>query len=168
MDYIILIKGKVKYQITLDPTVWIFDHRKRELKDILEGKTSFSENDESETEFIKKTSLQWDRAILQGANQPTGIKDEAGQKEDKELTGNYCMPLKPFLENAEPEEDAKQLVIETREGDVTIPLETGKELILNFAQNGKMLKEDGPVHIYFPDGSNLSNPIKYVKAFRVE
>ena len=114
MDYIILIKGKVKYQITLDPTVWIFDERKKELDDILEGKESFAEKQTSQAEFIKKTSLQWERAITQGASQPTGLKEEAGQRENQELAGNYCMPLKPFLENAEPLEDAQNLIIETR------------------------------------------------------
>ena len=31
MENIILLSGKVKYSITLDPTVWIFDDRKVDL-----------------------------------------------------------------------------------------------------------------------------------------
>ena len=33
-------------------------------------------------------------------------------------------------------------------------------MILCFSNNGKPLKEDGPVHVYFGDGSNKQNPIK--------
>ena len=39
---------------------------------------------------------------------------------------------------------------------------------MNFSKDGKMLKEDGPVHLYFADGSNRDNPLKNVRAFRLE
>ena len=32
MESIIPIKGKVKYKLTLDPSVWIFDDRRIDLK----------------------------------------------------------------------------------------------------------------------------------------
>ena len=40
---------------------------------------------------------------------------------------------------------------------MTLPLETVKNAILGFSKEGKPLKEDGPVHLYFNDGSNQQN-----------
>lgn len=37
MHDIILITGNIKFKITLDPTIWIFDDRRFELSDRLEG-----------------------------------------------------------------------------------------------------------------------------------
>ena len=37
MEIIIPIKGAVTYQLTLDPTVWIFDDRKLDLKTYFPG-----------------------------------------------------------------------------------------------------------------------------------
>jgi hypothetical protein len=37
MHNIILLTGNVKFKITLDPTIWIFDDRRFELSDRLEG-----------------------------------------------------------------------------------------------------------------------------------
>lgn len=37
MHDIILLTGNVKFKITLDPTIWIFDDRRFELADRLEG-----------------------------------------------------------------------------------------------------------------------------------
>ena len=40
---------------------------------------------------------------------------------------------------------------------MTLPLETVKNAILGFSKEGKPLKEDGYVHLYFNDGSNQQN-----------
>ncbi len=42
------------------------------------------------------------------------------------------------------------------------------QLIFKFSQDGKPLTEDGPVHLLFADGSNVENPIKNIRAIRVE
>ncbi len=78
------------------------------------------------------------------------------------------MPFAPFLRNAEPNENATRFTIVTENGDTTIPLADAYELLLCFSKDGKPLKEDGPVHIYFGDGSNRDNPITHVRAFIVE
>ncbi|SRR5690554_1164648 len=165
MDQIILIKGRVKFQITLDPGVWIFDDRKRELDAVLEGKEDFTEK---KINTVQRHAAQWEREITEGAIKPPTLVSETVFNKKKEISGTYCMPFKPFLENAEPEPDAEKIIIETAHGEVAISMKQGKELLLNFSRDGKSLKEDGPVHCYFADGSNRNNPIKYVKAFRVE
>jgi hypothetical protein len=54
------------------------------------------------------------------------------------------------------------------DGEYQYPLETAYNLILGFSNNGKPLKEDGPIHIYFGDGSNQQSPIKNVKSFIIK
>lgn len=70
--------------------------------------------------------------------------------------------------NAEPKENAEIVIIESEDGEARLTLPQAEELILGFSKDGKPLKEDGPVHVYYGDGSNQNSPIKRVKAFRVE
>ncbi|GAM13726.1 hypothetical protein [Mesobacillus selenatarsenatis] len=166
METIIPIKGKVKYKITLDPGVWIFDDRKVDLN------TYFSEDQERGNaleEYTKSISKHWDREIMEGAVYPPTLKTEVKFEKEKVLTGTFGIPLKPFLVNAEPEQTAKNVVIEYGENDqVSLSLETASGLILGFSKDGKPLKEDGPLHVYYQDGSNKENPIKNVTGFTIE
>lgn len=165
MEDIILLTGKVNYTITLDPGVWIFDDRRVDLD------TYFSDNknetDELE-EYKKAVSKHWDREIMEGAVFPPTLKTEKKYEKEKVLTGTFGIPFKPFLKNADPKGDAKLLVITSTEGDYEIPLEKANNLILGFSNCGKPLSEDGPVHVYFGDGSNQNNPIKNVTGFIVK
>lgn len=165
MENIILLTGKVKYTITLDPSVWIFDDRRKDLETIFHDKEE--KKDELE-EYKKSVSKHWDREIMEGAIYPPTLKTEKKYEKEKMITGTFCMPLKPFLNNAQVLKDAQHLIIETLDGEVEIPLVTAEEMLLGFSKEGKPLKEDGPVHAYYGDGSNADNPIKNVKAFRVE
>lgn len=166
METIIPIKGKVKYKITLDPGVWIFDDRKVDLN------TYFSEDQERGNaleEYTKSISKHWDREIMEGAVYPPTLKTEVKFEKEKVLTGTFGIPLKPFLVNAEPEQTAKNVVIEYGENDqVSLSLEKASGLILGFSKDGKPLKEDGPLHVYYQDGSNKENPIKNVTGFTIE
>jgi hypothetical protein len=166
METIIPIKGKVKYKITLDPGVWIFDDRKVDLN------TYFNEGQQSGDtleEYTKSISKHWDREIMEGAVYPPTLKTEVKFEKEKVLTGTFGIPLKPFLVNAEPEQTAKTVVIEYGENDqVSLSLEKASGLILGFSKDGKPLKEDGPLHVYYQDGSNKENPIKNVTGFTVE
>ncbi|WP_102262065.1 hypothetical protein [Mesobacillus jeotgali] len=166
METIIPIKGKVKYKITLDPGVWIFDDRKVDLN------TYFSEDKErgdALEEYTKSISKHWDREIMEGAVHPPTLKTEVKFEKEKVLTGTFGIPFKPFLVNAEPEQTAENVVIEYGENDqVSLSLEEASRLILGFSKNGKPLKEDGPLHVYYEDGSNKDNPIKNVTGFTVE
>lgn len=166
METIIPIKGKVKYKITLDPGVWIFDDRKVDLN------TYFSEDQERGNaleEYTKSISKHWDREIMEGAVYPPTLKTEVKFEKEKVLTGTFGIPLKPFLVNAEPEQTAKNVVIEYGKNDqVSLSLEKASGLILGFSKDGKPLKEDGPLHVYYQDGSNKENPIKNVTGFTIE
>lgn len=165
MENIILLNGKVNYAITLDPSVWIFDDRRKDLNTIF---TNQEEKIDELEEYKKSVSKHWDREIMEGAIYPPTLKTEKKYEKEKMITGTFCMPLKPFLDNAQVLDDARHLIIETKEGEVKVPLEVAEEMVLGFSKDGKPLKEDGPVHCYYGDGSNAENPIKDVRVFRVE
>ncbi len=165
MEFIIPIKGAVKFNITLDPSVWIFDDRKIDLDEFFEGKYEYK--DESE-EYTKVTSAHWSREIIEGAVVPPTLKSEKKYERTKMLTNTYGIDLKPFVRNAEPSAEATTLIMETSDGEHALPLNELDTVLLKFSHKGKPLKEDGPVHVIKKDGSNLNDPIKNIVAFRVE
>lgn len=165
MEGIILIKGNVKFSITLDPGVWIFDDRRVDLD------TFFSSQQDTENEleqYTKEISKHWDREIMEGAIMPKTLKTERKFEKEKVLSGSFAVPFEPFLKNAEPSEDAKKVNVETETGNIELSIDKAKDLLLAFSKKGKPLLEDGPVHIYFKDGSNQNEPIKNVKSFIVK
>jgi hypothetical protein len=164
MENIIMIKGKVNYTITLDPGVWIFDDRKVDLNTYFQ-KPQLEKNELEE--YTKEISSHWDREITEGAIVPPTIKTEKRYEKEKLLLGSFGIPFKPFLLNASPHEDASQLIVVTRDEELVFDLTTSYNFILGFSHNGKPLKEDGPIHLYFGDGSNKMEPIKHVKEFIV-
>jgi hypothetical protein len=165
MENILLISGKVKYSITLDPSVWIFDDRKVDLTTYFSK--SMEQNNELE-EYTKSISKHWDREIIEGAVYPPTLKTEKKYEKEKVLTGSFGISLQPFIKNAEPTEEATVLVIKTSTSVHEIPLDIAQDLILGFSKSGKPLSEDGPVHVYFGDGSNQQNPIKNVREFIIK
>ncbi|MFS0778782.1 peptidyl-prolyl cis-trans isomerase [Neobacillus sp. 3P2-tot-E-2] len=165
MEKIIALTGKVKYSITLDPSVWIFDDRKVDLTTYFS--TSSDHTDELE-EYTKSISKHWDREIIEGAVYPPTLKTEKKYEKEKVLTGSFGIPFQPFLENAEPEDNATTLIIKTLVSEHEVSLDFAKELILGFSEVGKPLSEDGPVHVYFGDGSNQKHPIKNVRGFFIK
>ncbi|WP_282171704.1 peptidyl-prolyl cis-trans isomerase [Cytobacillus firmus] len=165
MENIIAFKGNVKYQITLDPGVWIFDDRRVDLTTYFMHENIRKNELE---EYTKAVSKHWDREIMEGAVFPPTLKTEKKFEKEKVLTGTFGILFKPFLMNAEPDESAEIVVIESEDGETRLTLSEAEELILGFSKDGKPLKEDGPVHAYLGDGSNYNSPIKRVKAFRVE
>ncbi len=165
MESIIPIKGNVKFTITLDAGVWIFDDRKVDLT------TYFEETNEPVDEleeYTKAVSKHWSREIQEGATYPPTLKTEKRYEKEKILNGTFAIPLAPFLINAEPFEEAAAIVIETETTEYPIDLAKADQLLMGFSKDGKPLKENGPVHIFFKDGSNRENPITDVRAFRVE
>jgi hypothetical protein len=165
MENILLISGKVKYSITLDPSVWIFDDRKVDLTTYFSK--SIEQNNELE-EYTKSISKHWDREIIEGAVYPPTLKTEKKYEKEKVLTGSFGISLQPFIKNAEPTEEAAVFVIKTSTSVHEIPLDIAQDLILGFSKVGKPLSEDGPVHVYFGDGSNQQNPIKNVREFIIK
>lgn len=165
MGNIIQIKGRVKYSITLDPSVWIFDDRKIDLNTYFE--LASEEQPDELSEYKKNISKQWDREIIEGATIPKVNPSKRKFEKEKLLTGSFGIPMKPFLKNAEPDKEAHSLIILTNDQEVEIPLEEAYNLIFGFSINGKPLTHDGPVHIYYGDGSNKNSPIKNVNGLSV-
>jgi hypothetical protein len=165
MENILLITGNVQYTITLDPGVWIFDDRRIDLT------TYFQTTEEKQNEleeYTKTISKHWDREIMEGATYPPTLKAEKKYEKEKMLTGTFGIPFKPFLTNAEPNSEAKMFLIKTLNGDIEIPLNKAFDLIFGFSEKGKRFISDGPIHIYFGDGSNEHDPIKNVQALIVK
>jgi hypothetical protein len=165
MENIIIISGKVKYSITLDPGVWIFDDRRVDLTTFFSTKL---ETSNSLDEYTKAVSKHWDREIMEGSIYPPTLKSEKKFEKEKVLTGTFGIPLKPFLMNSEPASDAHTFVIQSTDGTYEYPLEMANDFILGFSNKGKPLTSDGPVHVYLGDGSNQQNPIKNVKCFIIK
>lgn len=80
-------------------------------------------------------------------NHPPTLKTEKKYERTKVLTSTFGIDLKQFIFNAEPLKDATSLIIETNEGEHSIPFEELDSLLLKFSHKGKPLKEDGPVHV---------------------
>ncbi|KXH79861.1 hypothetical protein [Sporosarcina sp. HYO08] len=166
METIIPIKGNVRYSITLDPTVWIFDDRRIDLNTYFSELRS--EVDEIE-EYKKDMGSHWSREIMEGATFPPTLKTEKIYEKTKMLTGTFGIFLHNFLKIAEPDEHAKTLVFETSEGkEHRFPYDQREEIIFKFSQEGKPLVDDGPVHLLLKDGSNQDHPIRNIMAIRVE
>lgn len=163
VEIIMPIKGKVKFPITLDASVWIFDDRRIDLNTYFTDKKEIIPPEEEFTVISK----HWERTIKEGSILPPTLKSERQFEKVKILTGTFGILFEPFIKNAEPAADAKTLVIETTTGDISVPLEDGYKLILAFSNKGKPLQDGGPVHILYPDGSNKDFPIKNVRAFRI-
>ncbi|MFI8686415.1 peptidyl-prolyl cis-trans isomerase [Rossellomorea sp. NPDC077527] len=165
MESIIPIKGKVKFPITLDSGVWIFDDRKVDLT------TYFDDTDEKVDaleEYTKAVSRHWSREIQEGATYPPTLKTEKKFEKEKILNGSFAIPFAPFLKNAEPMKDATSIIIETKTGTHSLDLDQANQLLIGFSKDGKPLRDDGPIHVYYMDGSNRSQPITDVRAFCVK
>jgi hypothetical protein len=166
LETIIPIKGNVRHNITLDPTVWIFDDRRIDLK------TYFSEDYveiDALEEYKKDMGKHWSREIMEGATFPPTLKSEKKYEKTKMLTGTYGILLSHFIENADPLDHATTLSFETTEGEShSFPVAQADDFIFKFSDEGKPLREDGPVHVLFKDGSNIDNPICNVIAIRVD
>ncbi|MEH7238439.1 peptidyl-prolyl cis-trans isomerase [Bacillus sp. JJ1562] len=165
MNSIIMIEGKTKFKITLDPSVWIFDDRRVDLLTYFESDQSIEED---LSEYTKSISKHWDREIREGAVYPPTLKTEKKFLKEKALTGTFGIPIRDFIKNAEPFEEAAKLKIVQKDQEQIIPLSEAHDAILGFSKDGKPLREDGPVHFYFGDGSNRENPIKNITSFIIE
>lgn len=164
MSNIIQFSGDIKYHITLDPTVWIFDDRKIELDRAFQ---MMDDNNEDDLEsYTKRISEQWDKERSQGASFPPVNRSIQRMDKDKILSETYVMPIQPFINNAEPAEHVENVSIVQKDGTATsISLSKMKDAFLCFSKDGKPLTEDGPVHLYFRDGSNRNKPIKNITEF---
>ncbi|MEB1809940.1 MAG: peptidyl-prolyl cis-trans isomerase [Bacillaceae bacterium] len=167
MEFVVFINGKVSHPLTIDPSVWIFDERKVDLNTYFD----LPKDEEDElTKYTKAISKQWDKEITEGSEPPKPTNDNVIKYKRQELeNGTFGMPFLPFILNAQPDKGVSEVIVETHDGRKEIfSLDVAKQFILQFSQVGKPLKEDGPVHILFGDGSNRNNPIKNVKQFTLK
>ncbi|GAK07381.1 hypothetical protein [Geomicrobium sp. JCM 19038] len=150
-QHILTLSGESKFTITIDPTVWIFDNRKL---DVDQHFNDQSEQDKpEEPEFGPR---RWQT-------------NQIRTKKEALIEGSYGMVLKPFIENAEPTDQAKTLVAIRRNGEeYSAPIDVAKEWIAVFSENGQVIKTSGPLHIYYGDGSNRENPITDVVGLRLD
>jgi len=162
---IIQLIGNVQHPITLDSTVWIFDDRKVSFE---EAFTSASEQENNDEDDIRKASKMWDREVYQQKLNPPINKSISTFEKKQILDGTYVMPIHHFLGNAQIHDNASAVTLETIHGSQSITVDQLHNAQLLFAVDGKPIQENGPVHIYFGDGSNKDEPIKGVNKIIVE
>ncbi|KZE63354.1 hypothetical protein AWM68_15155 [Fictibacillus phosphorivorans] len=166
MEFIVALKGKVDYPLTLDPSVWIFDDRKEDINTLFDSvKTAES----AQEKYLKDVSAHWDRELQEGAIPPSEQEKKKPKTTLKEtlLTGSFAISLSYFIYNAQPHPDAEKVIIESGDGNVEITLKEAQNGYFAFSNHGKPLKEDGPVHFYFADGRNKENPIKHISSLTI-
>lgn len=159
---IVPILGNVAYPITMDPTVWIFDDRKV----ILEEAFSVTEKQDT-SDDLQNAAQRWEQAISRQEKPPVNQSIKRHEREDI-LKHSYVMPIHDFLNHTEIKDDAKEAVLVTDSGETTIPISDLYNSYFLFAIEGKPLKEDGPVHLLYKDGSNKDNPIKGINKIIVK
>ena len=134
------LDGAVRHSLTIDPTVWIFDDRKRNIEEL--DATTTNDNEA----YYAKMGKAWDDGLSQGTkvdhNKPMTRADK-----DAALRDSFAMPFEPFLQNAEPDEMATHVRFY---GDtvLTLPLSEVSNLFLQFSRDGKVLA-DGPVYVLY-------------------
>lgn len=166
METIIPIKGAVKYQVTLDPTVWIFDDRKLDLKTYFHNT---SEVEDADIKYMREVGAHWSREIMEGATLPPTLKSERKFDRKGMETGTFGIELHHFLKNAEINPGVTSIIFECKDKqEHAFTIEEANSLILKYSQDGKQLTDGGPVYVLFGDGSNTENPIKNVLAIRAE
>lgn len=164
MSDIVLITGKVKHKITLDPGVWIFDDRKKRLDDFFLGEEHL---ENSLTLYQQKMGLQWDQELQEGSTPEVDREKLFVHKKD--ISGDWGIAFEPFLENATPLDTASSVICHLQSGEaVMLPLSQAKESILCFARNGKPIRENGPIQLIYKDGSNRHQPIQGIVCFELQ
>jgi len=162
MSQIMQVKGLVSFSITIDPSVWIFDDRKKTSEEIFAPKQS-----ESELEaYTKEVSKHWDRELLEGARLPEKSEGKKYKKQEI-ITGTFYMPLAPFIKNAEPLKEAEHLVIQSAEKELIYPLTLVDEIVLLFCRNGKPITDSGPIHLYFQNKGIDQTPVTSITGFEL-
>ncbi|EIT84931.1 hypothetical protein A374_12830 [Fictibacillus macauensis ZFHKF-1] len=165
MDFALELKGKVAYDVTIDPGVFIFDDRKFDLTTYF---NTPKERNQDEEKYLRSVSSHWDREITEGSAPPPPEKKKPTTLKEQLLNGTFGILLGHFINNAEPTNEATVVEVHTKDRVITVSLAEAKEAVLGFSLNGKPLKEDGPVHFYYGDGRNQAQPIKHVRAFIVK
>lgn len=160
---IIQLKGKVDYPITLDPTVWIFDDRK-----VVFEEAFIKKEKTKEVPDHVNAAERFNKAIYQRSERPPVNKSINRFEKEKILTHSFVMPINDFCNHAEFQSDASRAILKTDSDDVIITIEQLQQALFLFAVDGKPIRTNGPIHLYFGDGSNQNAPIKSVKQIIID
>lgn len=161
---IVQLTGNVNYNITLDPTVWIFDDRKILFEKAFKGESANPKNTGDE---LDRAADRFNREVYRASVKPPVNKSITKFEREKILKNSYVMPLQEFLSHAEIKSDSKDATLTTKNGQINISLRELQECYLLFAIKGKPITEDGPVHLFFNDGSNKDNPITGIQKITI-
>ncbi|MDC3416519.1 hypothetical protein [Aquibacillus salsiterrae] len=159
---IVQLVGNLTYPITIDPTVWIFDDRKILFDDAFLDK---ADKDSSIEDELKRTA---DRFARETFIKPPVNRSIDKFERSKLLTNTYVMPIKDFINTVEVAPNATVARLQTIDDEHRITIDQLRNSLLLFAKDGKPLKEDGPIHLYFGDGSNKHSPFKNIKKIIIE
>lgn len=159
---IIQILGKVRYQITLDPSAWIFDDRKEDLEKVLAAKP-----DDVEIKF--EDSKEWNRQIIEGSTKPPTLKTEKKFKNKDLLEGTFIICLEPFLEYTEPERGEEAMITFTHdEGASILQYRDRSKIYAQFSLEGKRLYDDGMVDILVIDGGKIEEKLVHTTGIKFD
>lgn len=148
MADVIVFKGAISFPITVDPTVWVFDDRKFDLR---EYRGDEDAADQRAVQYLKGTGSQWDKELREGAEPPSERKHSLAE-ERKVLEGDYGIRLEPFINNAEPAPDVTHVLLHREDLEpVQLTIAEARRAILQFAKDGKPIRERGPVYFYLPE-----------------
>ncbi|WP_017548424.1 hypothetical protein [Salinicoccus carnicancri] len=159
---IIQILGNVRYQITLDPSAWIFDDRKEELEKVLA-----KESDKEEIRF--EDSTEWNRQIIEGSSKPPTLKSEKKFKKKDLLEGTFIICLEPFFEYTEPERGEDAMITFTHdEGASIIPYSDRRLIYAQFSHEGRRLYDDGMVDILVIENGEIKEKLIHVTGIKFD
>ena len=161
-NMVIQIKGNVKFNITLDPTTWIFDDRKVSLNDLQLSRTSHDE-------ITFDDSKEWNRQILEGGTNPPTLKSEKKFKKQQLLEEDYCINMEVFFNNAELNDDAKEVLLtNVDDKQLTIPVESLKNLYFQFSKQGKRIHENGSVDAFVFESGEVNESLNQANQIEVK
>lgn len=153
---IIQIQGSVQYQITLDPSTWIFDDRKVTLEEALN-------NTNNNEEILFSDDKEWNRQIIEGTTKPPTLKSEKKFKKKELLEKTFIMNLSPFLEYTEPERGEDAMITFTHDNGTSIlPYSERKDYFAQFSKDGKRLYDDNMIDLHIIKNGNLKETLEHV------
>lgn len=162
-EMMVKITGDVKNAIMIDPGVWIFDERRVDMDKIFDEKAKSSEE-----RNYAAIGRAFDEQRMKGASPQTNENKVTISKKDLNEK-SLGIGLAPFFANAAPNPEASMVRIHRSQDleEVILPLKDVSSGIAAFSKKGNPLKETGPLHFYYQDGSNRDNPITHVSGFTV-
>ncbi|SDK20365.1 hypothetical protein [Lacicoccus qingdaonensis] len=158
---VIQILGDIKFQITLDPSTWIFDDRKITLEDALKA-----EQDDDSITFSDNT--EWNRQIIEGSSKPPTLKSEKKYKNSQLLEETFIIRLDTFLEYTEPERGEDAMITYTHdEGTTILPYSERGRHYAQFSQDGKRMYDDNMIDLVVISDNDIETRLQHVTGISI-